>query len=113
MPLYTACPCRLSGNKDATPYMAQMMRVYVVTPASIIKTDETSIDYKSSLISCSPPSNRTLSQQLNENNSNSILQIALRPRVQPNPLPCPTFWPSHNQSAIYLAENSIWVLRLP
>ena len=28
MPLYTACPCR--NTKETTPYMAQMMRVFIV-----------------------------------------------------------------------------------
>lgn len=117
MPLYTACPCR--NSKDATPYMAQMMRVFIVTPSSTtIHQTETNIDYKGSLMSCSPPTTvRNLSPGLNiqrkQNLKGSQLQIALKPKVQPNPTPCPVFWPSHNQAPIYLADNSIWVLRLP
>lgn len=85
MPLYSACPCR--NSKDSTPYMAQLMRVFVVTPPGNIQCDSTS-----------------------SNTSN--LRICIRPRVQPNPSPCPIFWPSQ-QDTIVLADNSIWVLRLP
>jgi hypothetical protein len=96
MPLYTACPCR--NSKDSTPYMAQMMRVFVVTPSSVINSsvDSSGSSTKSSII----------------NNSKLKFHILLRPRVQPNPQPCPIFWPSH-QGPIELTENSIWILRLP
>jgi hypothetical protein len=109
MPLYTACPCR--NSKDTTPYMAQMMRVYIVTPASQIQQSEaTIIDYKSSLLSTSPSSQAV---KVTSGGGISRLQIVLRPRVQPNPAPCPVFWPSNNKAPINLADNSIWVLRLP
>ena len=113
MPLYTACPCR--NSKDTTPYMAQMMRVFIVTPYSTIHQAETSIDYKGSLLSSSPTQTKNLAMNppTSSKSNRSQLQIVLKPRVQPNPTPCPIFWPSNNQNPIYLAENSIWVLRLP
>ncbi len=61
MPLYTSCPCRANN----TPYMAQMMRVYIVTPP------------------------------LTKNNFESTIHFLLQPRVQPNPSPCPIFRPSY------------------
>jgi hypothetical protein len=97
MPLYTACPCR----KDSTPYMAQMMRVFVVTPSSTINTPS-----DSSTSSTKSPHSMIIGS------SKWKFQILLKPRVQPNPQPCPIFWPSH-QGPIELAENSIWILRLP
>ncbi len=109
MPLYTACPCR--NSKDTTPYMAQMMRIYIVTPVSQIQQSEASnIDYKSSLLSTSPGSQP---MKMTSGTAINRLHILLRPRVQPNPTPCPIFWPSNNKKSICLAENSIWVLRLP
>lgn len=115
MPLYTACPCR--NSKDTTPYMAQMMRVYIVTPSSPVNQSESNIDYKGSLLSSSPTS--SLGRNFTGQNTKqqqpiktSHLQISLKPRVQPNPAPCPVFWPS-DQNSIDLTENSIWVLRLP
>lgn len=120
MPLYTACPCR--NSKDTTPYMAQMMRVYIVTPSSTVNQSESNIDYKGSLLSSSPTSSlgrnftsqnaKQQQQQQQQPAKASHLQIGLKPRVQPNPMPCPIFWPS-DQSSIDLIENSIWVLRLP
>lgn len=83
MPLYTACPCR----KDSTPYMAQMMRVFIATPAIAQKF-------------------KTFNTDLNG------ISIAINPRVQPNPQPCPIFFPSQ-PGPIQLAENSLWVFRLP
>jgi protein SMG8 len=114
MPLYTACPCR--NSKDTTPYMAQMMRVYIVTPSSAVNQIESNIDYKGSLLSSSPPSatrSFAATTQAKQPTKTSHLQIGLKPRVQPNPVPCPVFWPSPSQNSIYLTENSIWVLRLP
>lgn len=79
MPLYTACPCRI--GKEIAPYMAQLMRIFIVTPSS-------------STSDISP------------------IQILIQPRVQPNPSPCPVYRPSY-EAPIRLADNSIWVLRLP
>ena len=95
MPLYTACPCR---SKESTPYMAQMMRVFVVTPPThLIKK---SIDSNPNALS------------RNRANEKAKLSFFLKPRVQPNPLPCPIFWPN-NSNEIVLNDNSIYVLRLP
>ena len=67
--------------------MAQLMRVFVVTPPGNVRSDDLS--------------------------TNGIfLTISIRPRVQPNPAPCPVFWPSQNDP-IVLADDSVWVLRLP
>ncbi|XP_013398523.1 protein SMG8 [Lingula anatina] len=38
--------------------------------------------------------------------------ISINPRIQPAPLPCPVFMPSHD-GAIVLPQGGIWVLRLP
>lgn len=88
MPLYTACPCR--NSKDSTPYMAQLMRIFVVTPSGNIQSDEDFLD----------------------SSGQKQLRISIRPRVQPNPTPCPFFSPSLSEP-ITLGDNSIWVLRLP
>ena len=83
MPLYTACPCR--NTKETTPYMAQMMRVFVVTPPNPSKTND----------------------EINKRQTQESfkLSIYLKPRIQPNPSPCPVFYPS-NSSPIFLNENS-------
>ena len=96
MPLYTACPCR---SKEA-PYMAQCMRIYVVTPPDslLAKAAET------------VSSKRNISSSDQPISSNSKLSICIKPRVQPNPN-SPIFWPV--SEPIQLNENCIWVLRLP
>ncbi len=91
MPLYTACPCR--NTKETTPYMAQMMRVFVVTPPNLCKASDES----------------NIKKQTQESFKFSI---CLKPRIQPNPSPCPVFFPS-NSNPIFLNENSFMVLRLP
>ena len=95
MPLYTACPCR---SKESTPYMAQMMRVFIVTPPT-------------HLINKSIESNPNALNK-NRTKEKAKLSFCLKPRVQPNPLPCPIFWPS-NSNEIVLNNNAIYVLRLP
>ena len=124
MPLYTACPCR--NTKESTPYMAQMMRIYVVTPpayhfyATKASSDD-SLAAANQRANVSPSSTSKL-QQLQQNSSTSTaaqssnapprLKVLLRPWVQPNSPPCPIFFPSNN-GPITLASNSIMVLRLP
>ncbi|CAF0716244.1 unnamed protein product [Brachionus calyciflorus] len=85
MPLYTACPCR--NAKESPPYMAQAMRLFVVTPPGnvIEKTEDKKM---------------------------TKINIELKIHVQPNPQPCPIFWPTF-EDTIVLEDNSIWVLRLP
>lgn len=85
MPLYTACPCR--NVKDSPPYMAQAMRLFIVTPPGTVteKTDDKKI---------------------------TKIRISIRPQVQPNPQPCPLFWPTFENSII-LDDNNFWVLRFP
>lgn len=92
MPLYSACPCR--NSKDSTPYMAQMMRIFIVVPTETISHNE---------------NDRSISI---DNQKCQKLIIGIKPRVQPNPQPCPIFRPS-NDEIIMLPENNIWVLRLP
>lgn len=103
MPLYTACPCR-----KETPYMAQMMRVFIVTPASYVVNLSDS-DAKYSTSASPPPSSRRNISPIQQNNVKISIQI--NPRVQPSPT-SPIFYPSCTLP-INLAENSIWVLRLP
>jgi hypothetical protein len=89
MPLYTACPCR--NSKESVPFMAQMMRVYIIVPPLTLK--DCSIDH----------------QKIEKK-----LKVQIKPCVQPNPQPCPIFQPSTiNQMPIELKENNIWILRLP
>ena len=90
MPLYTACPCR----KESTPYMAQMMRIFIATPPANLKKP------------------MPASKADNEIKFITKIKICIAPRVQPNPLPCPLFWPSQ-PGPIRLTDNSVWVLRLP
>ncbi len=113
MPLYTACPCR--NSKDAVPFMAQMMRVFVVTPVNYTLNLSES-DNKNFYSSSPPPSARrnaspSLSNRLTNQQNTVKISIQLNPRVQPNPS-SPIFFPSI-QTPINLTENSIWVLRLP
>ena len=103
MPLYTSCPCR--NSKDSTPYMAQMMRIFIVTPAATVNLSEPHPESKSHIVSTSPT-------RLKLRKNAISLNIGLKPKVQPNPYPCPIFWPSH-QGPIILTENNIWILRLP
>jgi len=100
MPLYTACPCRVKES----PYMAQCMRVYIVTPSDNLlnKSSESSSSKRN--VSPSFLSSESVT-------SNQVkLNFFLKPRVQPNPQ-APIFWPCENP--ILLKSNSIWVLRLP
>lgn len=85
MPLYKACPCR--SGKEGPSYMAQMMRVFVAVPPLL------------------------LTHQQNDSSSAPV-HILLQPKVQPNPPPCPIFRPSY-EGPIKLADNSIWILRMP
>lgn len=85
MPLYTACPCR--NTKESPSYMAQAMRVFIVTPPG--QVIEKGDDKKTTKVN-----------------------ISIKPQVQPNPQPCPVFWPSFEDS-IVLEDDKIWVLRLP
>ncbi|RNA03061.1 SMG8 [Brachionus plicatilis] len=85
MPLYTACPCR--NTKESPSYMAQAMRVFIVTPPGLVA-------------------------EKGDDKKTTTVNICIKPQVQPNPQPCPVFWPSFEDS-IVLEDNSIWVLRLP
>ena len=108
MPLYTACPCR--NSKDSVPYMAQMMRVFIVTPVSYnVNLTESKNTYSSS--SSASPSRRTASPNLNSKQNSVKISIQINPQVQPNPS-SPIFFPNCSLP-IHLTENSIWVLRLP
>ena len=99
MPLYTACPCRVKES----PYMAQCMRVYIVTPPDSLLTKAS--ESITSKINASPSLTSSDSSY-----NQTKLNIFLKPRVQPNPQ-APIFWPCLNP--ILLKSNSIWVLRLP
>lgn len=85
MPLYTACPCR--NTKESPSYMAQAMRAFIVTPPGQV------------------------TEKIDEKKS-TMVNISIKPQVQPNPQPCPIFWPSFDDS-IVLDDDNIWVLRLP
>lgn len=99
MPLYTACPCR-----KETPYMAQMMRVFIVTPVSY-SINLADLDTKN----VSPPPRRNKSPS--DQRTTVRISIQINPRVQPGPS-SPAYFPS-SELPINLSENSIWVLRLP
>jgi hypothetical protein len=77
--------------------MAQMMRVFVATPpsATIKKSGASSTNTQS-----------------NEPKAISKISISIAPKVQPHAAPCPIFVPTQS-GPIELAENNLWVLRLP
>ena len=106
MPLYTACPCRLKES----PYMAQCMRIYVVTPPDSFLSSKASSESSSSASSINNSSKRNISPNLLNKSVETKLNIYLKPRVQPNPQ-TPLFWPC--PEPILLKGNNIWVLRLP